>query len=70
MPPKPIFKTCVCSECGLPWEDHTTKGRKTEPTLDDCVRLLKAALAAKPMYSYPTVSGSSANSGITFLPPQ
>lgn len=35
--PKPVVVSTVCSECGLPWEDHGDT-----PTLADCVRLLKA----------------------------
>ena len=47
--PKPVPKTVVCSICDLPWEDHT-KGRKTEPTADVCIRLLKAELAKRPYW--------------------
>lgn len=38
--PKPIPRVVDCSECGLPWDDH---GKN--PTLEDCVNLLKIALA-------------------------
>ena len=47
--PKPVPKTVVCSVCDLPWEEHT-KGRKTEPSVDVCVRLLKAELAKARRY--------------------
>ena len=38
--PSPIVTSRVCSACGLSWDDHGDK-----PSLEDCVRLLKAALA-------------------------
>jgi hypothetical protein len=41
--PKPVSKSVVCSECGLAWNRHT-EGRKTDPTPDVCIRLLKADL--------------------------
>lgn len=41
--PKPVPRDVVCSECGLSWDDHT-KDRKTDPTPDDCIRLLKLTL--------------------------
>ena len=41
--PSPVSKFVVCSVCDLPWEDHT-KGRKTAPTVDVCVRLLRAEI--------------------------
>jgi hypothetical protein len=46
----------VCSECGLSWDSHT-KGRKTAPTLETCVVLLKAQLALQPshrVFAYPS----------------
>jgi hypothetical protein len=42
--PRPVPRDVVCSECGLPWADHT-KNRKTEPTPDVCIRLLKQTLS-------------------------
>lgn len=51
--PKAVVKSKVCSECGLDWARHGAK-----PTLDDCVKLLKADLAKRP--SYANISGSSA----------
>lgn len=60
--PKPIARNVVCSECGLPWEKHTAN-RKTDPTPDVCIRLLKAALAARPSFAgygqTATMGGSS-----------
>jgi hypothetical protein len=44
MAPQPRTVKVVCSDCGLPWEAHT-KGRKTAPTADVCVRLLNAEVA-------------------------
>lgn len=41
--PSPVSKFVVCSVCDLPWEDHT-KGRKTAPTADVCIRLLRAEI--------------------------
>lgn len=41
--PEPIALTTICSVCGLSWSDHGET-----PTTDDCIRLLKAALAKKP----------------------
>lgn len=46
--PKPVITARTCSVCGLPWDDH---GKR--PTINKCVELLKAALAAertKPFY--------------------
>jgi hypothetical protein len=40
--PQPVAVTVICSLCDQPWDDHGLK-----PSQDDCVRLLKAALAAK-----------------------
>lgn len=45
--PKPIPKSVVCSVCNLPWDEHT-KGRKTDPTPDVCIRLLKVELSKRP----------------------
>ena len=41
--PSPVVVTTICSLCDEPWEDHGDK-----PTAEDCVRLLKAKLAATP----------------------
>lgn len=50
--PQPISVETVCSECGLMWVLHGS-----DPTTDDCVRLLKAELqvarAEKAIYPYP-----------------
>ncbi len=53
--PEPVAVTTICSVCGLPWLDHG----KT-PTTEDCIRLLKAELAKRPIqvpipqpYPYP-----------------
>lgn len=53
--PEPVAVTTICSVCGLSWSDH---GK--EPTTDDCIRLLKAELANRPLtvpvpqpYPYP-----------------
>lgn len=43
MAPQPVPTEVKCSECGLPWDGHGD-----EPTLADCVRLLKAELARRP----------------------
>lgn len=59
--PKPVPQSVICSECGLPWVDHTRGRKETEPpTTDVCVHLLKAALAVRPAFSY--ITGST---GIT-----
>src|SRR5512146_1474932 len=42
--PEPVAVTTICSVCGLPWLDHG----KT-PTTEDCIRLLKAELAKRPI---------------------
>lgn len=39
--PSPVVVTTICSLCDEPWEAHGDK-----PTAEDCVRLLKAKLAA------------------------
>lgn len=44
--PKPVPASTICSECGLPWQGH-----KDKPTLETCVRLLKAELARRPKTS-------------------
>ena len=51
MKPKPVVTETICSECGLDWERHGDT-----PTQSDCIRLLKADLATKPMpiINYPT----------------
>lgn len=56
--PKPVNKTIVCSECGLPWEKHTARRKTVEPTLDDCVALLKAELA-RPRHPFAQQFGMS-----------
>lgn len=64
--PSPKAINVVCSECGLSWEKHTA-GRKTAPTADVCIRLLKAELAARPRFSsnnYPQTA-SNATSNLT-----
>lgn len=43
--PSPVAVTTICSVCGLGWELHGTK-----PTTEDCIRLLKAELAARPVF--------------------
>jgi hypothetical protein len=44
--PQPIAVTTICSVCGLNWELHGE-----DPTTDDCIQLLKAALASKSTYA-------------------
>jgi hypothetical protein len=51
--PQPISKFVVCSECGLPWDDHTEHGK----TLQDCIRLLKLELAKRPVFQ--SISGTT-----------
>lgn len=62
---KPTAKTVkvVCSVCDQDWELHKSKAGE-DPGLEECVRLLKAALAAKPgvVYSYPY----GTTTGVTF----
>lgn len=64
--PKPVTKNTVCSECGLPWEKHN-QGQTTEPalpiapTLEECVRLLKAELARKSAFLGHVTSGVGTN---------
>lgn len=43
--PSPVAVTTICSVCGLGWEAHGL-----DPSTDDCIKLLKAALASRPMY--------------------
>lgn len=63
MTPKPKVVSTVCTECGLDWAKHKSDA-KGVVKLDECVRLLKAALAAKPMTMYlPTYTGTT---GTTF----
>lgn len=42
--PKPVAITTICSVCGLSWSNHGET-----PTTDDCIRLLKAELAKRPI---------------------
>jgi hypothetical protein len=42
--PEPVAISTICSVCGLSWLEH---GK--DPTTDDCIRLLKAALAIRPI---------------------
>jgi len=42
--PNPVHVNVICSECGLSWDAHGPR-----PTLDDCVRLLRAELARRPV---------------------
>jgi hypothetical protein len=42
--PQPIAVTTICSVCGLGWELHGP-----DPTTDDCIKLLKAELARRPI---------------------
>ena len=44
--PHPIPVDVKCSECGLPWDEYGDK-----PTLEDCVRPLRAELARRPLYA-------------------
>lgn len=42
--PTPVVTATVCSMCGLDWERHGA-----DPTTEDCIRLLKAEIAHKPI---------------------
>ena len=54
MNPEPKPSSLICSVCGQAWDKHTagrTKPTKARPiTVEDCVRVLKAELAARPKY--------------------
>lgn len=39
--PEPVIVAMVCSICNLPWEEHC-EDPSDQPTLMDCIRLLKA----------------------------
>jgi hypothetical protein len=52
--PTPKTISVVCSECGQDWGKH---GK--DPSLEDCVKLLKAALAAKSVQTWPQFTASS-----------
>jgi len=41
--PEPKTIRVECTVCGLPWDAHGA-----DPTLEDCVRLLKAELSKRP----------------------
>ncbi len=47
--PKPVPVTTVCDLCGLAWALHGS-----DPTTDDCIRLLKVEAAKKiqPIFPY------------------
>lgn len=55
--PQPVPTKVACSECGLPWGDG-------HGSLSDCVRLLREALAARPVGGSYTLS-SSTDAGTT-----
>ena len=55
--PKPISTSVVCSECGLPWDKHST-AEDEEVTLASCVGLLKAELAKRPLFTYSGTTGN------------
>lgn len=59
--PTPIAKRLECSECGQLWETHMKGHAKTyQPTIEDCVRALRAELARRPIqFSGNTVVGST-----------
>lgn len=42
--PTPVAVTTVCSMCGLDWHAHGE-----DPTTEDCIRLLRAELARRPV---------------------
>lgn len=42
--PAPVVVTTVCSMCGLDWQRHGS-----DPTTEDCIRLLKMELAHRPV---------------------
>lgn len=42
--PSPVPVVTVCSVCGLDWASHGA-----DPTTEDCIRLLKAELARRPV---------------------
>lgn len=51
--PKPVPRDVVCSECGLSWAKHELPGGMKTMPLSECVRLLKAELAAsRPQVTY------------------
>ncbi len=73
MKPQPVAVTVICSLCDQPWDAHGEK-----PSQDDCVRLLKAALAAKsptpvivyrdryPYWQQPVYGGSFSTSPLSY----
>jgi hypothetical protein len=52
--PKPKTVKVVCDVCGQDWKAHGTR-----PTLEDCVPLLKAELAKRPVYQWPMAQSGS-----------
>ena len=59
MKPEPVAKTTVCSVCGLSWPDHTALLPFAAPTLEVCVKLLKAELSKQRAYPFAQTSGVS-----------
>lgn len=55
--PEPIPKQIVCSACGLDWEKHPK--RKTGVVEADCIKLLRAELARRPVYNWNGQIGGS-----------
>jgi hypothetical protein len=45
--PEPVPKDVACSVCDLPWTDHKPSRGKVD--VSECVRLLKAELARRPL---------------------
>lgn len=64
--PKPVVTKTICSECGLDWALHT-KGRKTEPTPDVCIRLLKDEVqSARSRQYYSGITNCTSTGTATF----
>jgi hypothetical protein len=66
--PEPVPKQLCCSVCGMPWQPHKQRPGRTKsgaavnvasPTLEDCVRVLKAELARRPSYAIPITSSAA-----------
>lgn len=49
--PQPVPTNVICSICGEPWHEHKEDAKGEVSTLE-CVRLLKARVAASPTIIY------------------
>lgn len=50
MKPEPVPQSVICTACGISWDLH--KPSRGKVTLSECVRLLRAELAKRPITTW------------------